>query len=94
MQHDNPNEVGNDRATGVTLRFTTVCDSDLILLFGTDFPYQAFMPEKNKIAQVDLAPERLGRRAQVDLGLCGDAKETIKALLPLYQGKRRFGVSG
>lgn len=45
------------------------------------------MPEKNKIAQVDLAPERLGRRAQLDLGLCGDAKETIKALLPLIKVK-------
>ncbi len=43
------------------------------------------MPEKNKIAQIDLAPERLGRRARVDLGLCGDAKETIKALLPLIK---------
>ena len=83
MQHDNPNEVGMTGLLGLPSAYNSMCDSDLVLLFGTDFPYQAFMPEKNKIAQVDLAPERLGRRAKVDLGLCGDAKETIKALLPL-----------
>ena len=66
MQHDNPNEVGMTGLLGLPSAYNSMCDSDLILLFGTDFPYQAFMPEKNKIAQVDLAPERLGRRAQVD----------------------------
>ncbi|MEH7890431.1 thiamine pyrophosphate-dependent enzyme [Elizabethkingia meningoseptica] len=85
MQHDNPNEVGMTGLLGLPSAYNSMCDSDLILLFGTDFPYQAFMPEKNKIAQIDLAPERLGRRARVDLGLCGDAKETIKALLPLIK---------
>ncbi|MCL1671345.1 thiamine pyrophosphate-dependent enzyme [Elizabethkingia ursingii] len=87
MQHDNPNEVGMTGLLGLPSAYNSMCDSDLILLFGTDFPYQAFMPEKNKIAQIDLAPERLGRRARVDLGLCGDAKETIKALLPLINTK-------
>jgi pyruvate dehydrogenase (quinone) len=58
---------------------------DVLLLLGTDFPYETFMPTNPKIAQVDLRPERLGRRSKLDLGLCGDVRETIKALLPLVK---------
>jgi pyruvate dehydrogenase (quinone) len=45
------------------------------------------MPVKNKIVQIDESPERLGRRAKLELGLAGDVKETIKALLPLLKEK-------
>jgi len=45
------------------------------------------MPTSPKIAQVDLRAERLGRRSRLDLGLCGDVRETIKALLPLVGPK-------
>jgi pyruvate dehydrogenase (quinone) len=62
-------------------------DADLVVLLGTDFPYQKFMPVKNKIVQIDESPERLGRRAKLELGLTGDVKETIKALLPLLKEK-------
>ena len=46
MQHDDPNEVGMTGLLGLPSAYNSMCDSDLILLFGTDFPYQAFMPEK------------------------------------------------
>jgi pyruvate dehydrogenase (quinone) len=36
---------------------------------------------------IDICPERLGRRAKLDLGLCGDVRETIKALLPRLEPK-------
>jgi pyruvate dehydrogenase (quinone) len=45
------------------------------------------MPTDSKIAQVDLRAERLGRRAKLDLGLCGDVGDTLRALLPLVQSK-------
>lgn len=54
-------------------------------MLGCDFPYAEFLPTKNKIVQVDIKPERLGRRAKVDLGLAGDVGDTIRALLPLLQ---------
>jgi len=41
------------------------------------------MPVENKIVQIDIKPENLGRRAKLDLGLCGDVKDTLQALLPL-----------
>src|SRR5260370_8757524 len=61
---------------------------DLLLLLGTDFPYEAFLPTKARIAQVDIRAENLGRRSRLDLGLWGDIRETINALLPLVQQKQ------
>ena len=55
---------------------------DVLLMLGTDFPYKQFLPSACRIAQVDLRPEQLGRRAQLDLGLVGDVGATIDALLP------------
>lgn len=50
----------------------TVCtEAEVLVMLGTDFPYAAFMPENNTIVQVDIKPERLGRRAKVAMGLCG-----------------------
>jgi len=64
-------------------------DCDVLLMLGTDFPYRQFYPQGSgvRIAQVDLRAEQIGRRAPVDLGVVGDAKATLTALLPLLQQK-------
>lgn len=36
---------------------------------------------------IDIKPERLGRRAKVDIGLCGDVRMTIQALLRMLDPK-------
>jgi pyruvate dehydrogenase (quinone) len=41
-----------------------------------------------RIAQVDIRPENIGRRAPVDLGVVGDVRSTLAALLPLLKEKR------
>ncbi|MGN6645452.1 MAG: thiamine pyrophosphate-dependent enzyme, partial [Cytophaga sp.] len=83
IQHNNPNEIGMTGLLGLPAAFQSMHESDLILLLGTDFPYPDFMPVKNKIIQIDTAPERLGRRAKLDMGLCGNIKDTLAALIPL-----------
>ena len=45
------------------------------------------MPVENKIVQIDIKPENLGRRAKLDLGLCGDVKDTLQALMPMIEMK-------
>src|SRR5262249_19001896 len=40
-----------------------------------------------RIAQVDIRPEQLGRRAPIELGLVGDVGATITALLPILETK-------
>ncbi len=87
IQPNNPNEVGLTGLLGLPSAYHAMHEADLLLLLGTDFPYEKFMPVKNTIVQIDESPERLGRRAKLELGLAGDVKETIKALLPLLKEK-------
>jgi len=87
IQYDNPNEVGMTGLLGLPSAYHSMHESDLLILLGTDFPYTPFMPAKCKIVQVDIKPERIGRRAKVDVGLCGSVKDTISALLPLIAPK-------
>jgi len=87
IQYDNPNEIGMTGLLGLPAAFHSMHESDLLILLGTDFPYTPFMPTDCKIVQVDIKPERIGRRAKVDVGLCGSVKDTLAALLPLVDQK-------
>lgn len=87
MQHNNPYEVGMTGLLGVPSAFHAMHESDVVILLGTDFPYENFMPVTNKIIQVDEKPERLGRRAKLEMGLTGKITDTIAALLPLIKEK-------
>jgi pyruvate dehydrogenase (quinone) len=55
---------------------------DTLLMIGTDFPYQQFLPKDATVVQIDLRGEQLGRRSKVDFGFVGDTKTTLRALLP------------
>ena len=81
VQYDNPYEVGLTGLLGIPSAYHSMHECELLLLLGTDFPYTPFMPVKNKIVQIDMKPERLGRRTKLDMGLCGDIKDTLQALL-------------
>jgi pyruvate dehydrogenase (quinone) len=83
VEYDNPYDVGMTGLIGFSSGYLAMEESDLLLLLGTDFPYKDFFPSKAKIVQVDIRPERLGRRCRVDMGLTGDVRETLLALLPL-----------
>ncbi len=87
VQYDNPNEIGMTGLLGLPSAYQSMHESDLLILIGTDFPYEGFMPNNLKIAQIDSRPERIGRRAKVDMALGGDAKDTLSALLPLIKAK-------
>jgi pyruvate dehydrogenase (quinone) len=87
MQHNNPYEVGMTGLLGVPSAYHAMHESDVVILLGTDFPYEHFMPVTNKIIQVDEKPERLGRRAKLEMGLTGKITDTIAALLPLIKEK-------
>lgn len=50
---------------GLPSAYGSMHESDLLILLGTDFPYDSFLPQECRIAQVDIRPERIGRRARV-----------------------------
>jgi pyruvate dehydrogenase (quinone) len=85
IQYNNPNEVGMTGLLGLPSAYHSMHESDLLLLLGTDFPYTQFMPTECKIVQIDIKPERIGRRAKVDVGLSGSVKDTLAVLLPLVE---------
>lgn len=87
IQYDNLYEVGNTGLLGIPSAYHSMHDCELLVLLGTDFPYTPFMPLDNKIVQIDIKPENLGRRAKLEMGLCGDVKNTLQALLPMIKTK-------
>jgi pyruvate dehydrogenase (quinone) len=90
VEWDNPYDVGMTGLVGFSSGYYAMLDCDVLLMLGTDFPYRQFYPRGSgvKIAQVDLRPENIGRRAAVDLGLVGDVKATLAQLLPLLKAER------
>jgi pyruvate dehydrogenase (quinone) len=90
VEWDNPYDVGMTGLIGFASGYYAMRDCDVLLMLGTDFPYRQFYPQGDgvHIAQVDLRAENLGRRASVDLGVVGDVRATLAALLPLLKPKR------
>ena len=87
IQYDNPYDVGLTGLIGFSSGYHAIKDADTLLMLGTDFPYTQFYPEKATVIQVDRRGENLGRRTRIDLGLIGDVKATLAAVLPLLETK-------
>ncbi|GGL92335.1 pyruvate dehydrogenase [Streptomyces fumigatiscleroticus] len=92
IQYDNPYDVGMSGLLGYGAAYEAMHECDLLLLLGTDFPYTDFLPRHVRTVQVDVQPERLGRRTQLDFAVWGDVRETLRCLTPAVREKpsRRF----
>ncbi|MFF5563865.1 pyruvate dehydrogenase [Streptomyces sp. NPDC012623] len=92
IQYDNPFDVGMSGLLGYGAAYEATHECDLLILLGTDFPYNAFLPDDVSTVQVDIRPERLGRRSKLDLAVWGDVRETLNCLIPRVRPKadRRF----
>jgi pyruvate dehydrogenase (quinone) len=87
LEWDNPYNVGMTGLIGFSSGYYAMNDCEALLLLGTDFPYRQFYPQGTaRIAQVDIRPEQLGKRAPIHLGLVGGIAATLDALLPLVNG--------
>ncbi|WPX40530.1 thiamine pyrophosphate-binding protein [Akkermansia sp. N21116] len=87
FEYDNPNGVGMTGLLGWGDAYEAMKRCDLLVMWGTDFPYQNFIPTNVKVVQIDIRGEYLGRRCRLDLGICGDAGSTADALAPLVHTK-------
>jgi len=88
LEHENPNAVGMTGLLGYGGAYKAIHEADLLLLLGTDFPFSEFLPgESVKKVQIDKNPKHIGRRTPVDLGLVGDIKSTVSALLEAVSEK-------
>jgi pyruvate dehydrogenase (quinone) len=87
VEYDSPYDVGLTGLIGYSSGYRAMMECDTLLMLGTDFPYTQFYPEKATIIQVDRRGENLGRRTRLDLGLIGDVKATINAVLHKIETK-------
>src|ERR1700752_43967 len=85
IEYDNPFDVGMTGLLGFSSGYHAMLNSETLLMIGTDFPYQQFFPTKAVVVQIDVRGEQIGRRTKVALGLIGDTKTTLRALLPKLQ---------
>jgi pyruvate dehydrogenase (quinone) len=62
-------------------------ECDTLLMVGTSFPYIEFLPKPAAArgVQIDLNPARIGLRYPVEVGLVGDSRHALRALLPHLQ---------
>ena len=87
IEYDNPYDVGMTGLLGFASGYKAIKEADVLLMLGTDFPYQQFYPDDAKVIQVDIRGRHLGRRVPVDLGLVGTVADTLAALQPLLRPK-------
>jgi len=86
IQYENPYDVGMSGMLGYGACYQAMHAADLLLLLGTDFPYDAFLPQAHTV-QVDHDATRLGRRTPLELAVHGDVAATLRAVLPLVEQK-------
>ncbi|HTW08304.1 MAG TPA: ubiquinone-dependent pyruvate dehydrogenase [Acidimicrobiales bacterium] len=82
IEYDNPYDVGMTGLIGFSSGYRAMEHCDALVMLGTDFPYQAFLPEGVPVVQVDIRGEQIGRRIPVSVPLVGTVRDTIDALLP------------
>src|SRR5712672_1837373 len=82
IEYDNPYDVGMTGLVGFASGDAAMKNCNALLLLGTDFPYRQFYPDHARIAQIDIRPEALGNGCPLTLGLLGQVKEPLAALMP------------
>jgi pyruvate dehydrogenase (quinone) len=82
LEYDNPYNIGMTGVIGMESGYHAILNCDTLLLLGTDFAWAQFYPKHATIVQVDRDPTHIGRRHPVNLGVVGNIKETLQALLP------------
>jgi pyruvate dehydrogenase (quinone) len=86
IQYDNPYDVGMSGLLGYGACYEASHEADLLVLLGTDFPYDDFLPGARTV-QIDHDAARLGRRTPLELAVHGDVGATLRAVLPLVEQK-------
>ncbi|MDX5565827.1 thiamine pyrophosphate-requiring protein [Streptomyces sp. ID05-04B] len=66
-------------------------DCDTLLAVGSSFPYAQYLPECGRArgVRIDVDPRTAGMRHRYEVNLVGDAKETLRRLIPMIRGAER-----
>jgi pyruvate dehydrogenase (quinone) len=86
---DSPYTTGGIGLLGTTPSSDAMSETDTLFMIGTSFPYIEYLPKPGQARgiQIDIKPEKIGLRYPVEIGLVGDSKLILLALLPLLNQK-------
>jgi pyruvate dehydrogenase (quinone) len=89
LPDDLPWVTGSIGLLGTTASYHLMMDCDTLLTVGSNFPYTQFMPklDQARAVQIDRSGKWIGMRYPYELNLVGDAKATLRALIPRLQRK-------
>jgi pyruvate dehydrogenase (quinone) len=87
---DSPYTTGGIGLLGTAPSGEAMKECDTLIIAGSSFPYMDFLPKPGeaKCVQIDIDPARVGLRYPADVGLVGDCRTVIQALLPLIHRKQ------
>jgi pyruvate dehydrogenase (quinone) len=87
---DSPFTTGGIGLLGTAPSQDAMEECDTLIIVGSSFPYLDFYPKPNKAkcVQIDLDSTRIGLRYPADVGLVGESKAVLTALVPLLQRKQ------
>jgi pyruvate dehydrogenase (quinone) len=90
---DSPYTTGGIGLLGTRPSQEAMEECDTLLMVGTSFPYIEFLPKPGqaRAIQIELDPIRIGLRYPVEIGLVGDSRATLGALLPLLVPRLEWG---
>ncbi|MGE5470524.1 MAG: thiamine pyrophosphate-requiring protein [Bacteroidota bacterium] len=86
---DLPFVTGSIGLLGTKPSWDLMNECDTLLMVGSAFPYSEFLPKEGQArgVQIDIDPRMLNLRYPMEIGLVGDSRETLRALLPLLTPK-------
>ncbi|GJF11937.1 putative pyruvate decarboxylase [Mycolicibacterium cyprinidarum] len=89
LPDDLPWVTGSIGLLGTTASWHLMMGCDTLLTVGSNFPYTQFMPklDQARAVQIDRSGKWIGMRYPYELNLVGDAKTTLRALIPLLKRK-------
>ncbi|MEH0416941.1 thiamine pyrophosphate-requiring protein [Streptomyces sp. B21-083] len=88
-----PYVTGSIGLLGTRPSYELMQDCDTLLVIGSSFPYTQFLPEfgQARAVQIDIDPHMVGLRYPFEINLVGDARETLRRLLPRLEPARNDG---
>src|SRR5436309_1599539 len=86
---NNPYTTGGIGLIGTSPSSDAMHEADTLFMIGTSFPYIEYLPKPGHARgiQIDVKPEKIGLRYPIEIGLVGDSKLILSALLPLLNQK-------
>jgi pyruvate dehydrogenase (quinone)/pyruvate oxidase len=87
-----PVSVGGLGLLGTDPASDAMSEADTLLMIGTSFPYIDYLPKPGqaKGIQIDIKADKIGLRYPVEVGIVGDSRLSLAALLPMLRQKENL----